>query len=333
MPKGAKLFAGIALCLGIMAVLALAVWQGFDTIAQAFVSLGPGFPLLLLIMVTHIALAAGSWVQLFLPGRGPKFRAAFQALWVGVSVDTLVPLASMGGEIVKARLLMQSGVAGVDAVSSVVMDKTVQAVTIVLWGLTGALTLLLLQAGDELVVPVILGAGALAAGVAGFVAVQVSGAAGGLTRRAAARGSSPKWAGLVDSATNLDKTLRALYSSGTGVLRAVVLRYSGRLVLALELWIIAQFMGLPLSPLEALALRSVIGALRGVAFFIPSGWGLQEGGYILLGGLFGLPPDETLALSLIARAREIIAGIIGMGLWQRLEGRSWRSRLAGNQES
>ena len=82
---------------------------------------------------------------------------------------------------------------------------------------------------------------------------------------------------------------------------------------------------------EAICAAGSLGALRGAAFFVPSGWGVQEGGFMLLGALFGLPPDATLAMSLITRAREIVLGILGMALWQRLEGRSWRSRLAGEQ--
>jgi hypothetical protein len=45
--------------------------------------------------------------------------------------------------------------------------------------------------------------------------------------------------------------------------------------------------------------------------------GVQEGGYLLLAPLAGLPPDMALALSLAKRAREIILGLPGL-LYLRL---------------
>ncbi len=44
---------------------------------------------------------------------------------------------------------------------------------------------------------------------------------------------------------------------------------------------------------------------RSAAFFVPSGLGVQEGGYVLLGAIFGLGPETALALSLAKRAREL----------------------------
>lgn len=325
MPQGAKLAAWAALLLGIAAVLVLTAWQGFDTVVTAFESLGAGFLLLLLLVGPHLVLATWSWRLLFLPGRAPGFGAAIRANWIALSVDTLVPLASVGGEIVKVRLVMLAGVPAVDAVASVVADKSVQAISIVIWGLTGALTLVLLQTGDELIVPVLMGAALLTVGTAGFVAVLVSGAAGRLVRR----GVGAMWAGLLRNASAFDATIRGLYRDAGRIGLAVALRFCARVALTLEIWLIAQAMGLPIGLLEALALKSLVGALRGAAFFVPGGWGLQEGGFMLLGSLFGLSPDASLALSLITRAREIVVGLLGMALWQRIEGRSWRSRLAG----
>ena len=65
----------------------------------------------------------------------------------------------------------------------------------------------------------------------------------------------------------------------------------------------------------------------GATFFMPGGWGVQEGSFILFGGLFGLPADATLALSLVTRAREIAVSLAGLAVWQQIEGRSWRRRL------
>ena len=74
-------------------------------------------------------------------------------------------------------------------------------------------------------------------------------------------------------------------------------------------------------------LKSLTGALRGAAFVVPSGWGVQEAGYVVLGGLIGLSPELMLAVSLATRARELLIGVPGLIAWQVAEGRwLWRRR-------
>ena len=56
-------------------------------------------------------------------------------------------------------------------------------------------------------------------------------------------------------------------------------------------------------------------------FVIPGAIGVQEGGFIALCGVFGIPAPTAIALSLIKRLPEIVLGIPGLLLWQGLEGR------------
>jgi hypothetical protein len=54
---------------------------------------------------------------------------------------------------------------------------------------------------------------------------------------------------------------------------------------------------------------------------------VQEGVYVMLGSLYGLPPETMLALSLLKRARDIVIGVPMLLLWQGLEsGRLWKRR-------
>jgi hypothetical protein len=63
---------------------------------------------------------------------------------------------------------------------------------------------------------------------------------------------------------------------------------------------------------NALLLESVGQAIRGAGFAIPGALGVQEGGYLLLAPLAGLPPSAGLALSLAKRTRELLLGIPGL---------------------
>ena len=61
--------------------------------------------------------------------------------------------------------------------------------------------------------------------------------------------------------------------------------------------------------------------IRSAAFAVPGGLGVQEGGYVLVGSLLGIPGDNAFALSLITRLRELGLGIPGLIAWQVIEGR------------
>jgi hypothetical protein len=71
----------------------------------------------------------------------------------------------------------------------------------------------------------------------------------------------------------------------------------------------------------------LVTAVRGVAIVVPAGWGIQEGTFILVGGLLGHSPDFMLALSLATRARSLMVALPGMLAWQHLEGRSLWQRF------
>ena len=71
----------------------------------------------------------------------------------------------------------------------------------------------------------------------------------------------------------------------------------------------------PVSWSDALVLESLGQAIRGAAFAIPGSLGVQEGGYLLLAPLAGLPPEAALALSLAKRAREVLLGRAGPGVF------------------
>jgi hypothetical protein len=95
-----------------------------------------------------------------------------------------------------------------------------------------------------------------------------------------------------------------------------------------EVWLAAALMGHPISPWEALMIRSLSSAVRGATFFVPNGLGVQEGAYRLLGAVIGLPPGFALSMSLAVRARELIASVPGLLAWQHVEGRKLRQLLA-----
>jgi uncharacterized membrane protein YbhN (UPF0104 family) len=95
---------------------------------------------------------------------------------------------------------------------------------------------------------------------------------------------------------------------------------------SIEVWLVLHLMGQPVGLSEALILESLGHAIRSAVFVVPGALGFQEGGYMVLGALFGLPPQVGLALSLAKRVRELLLGIPALVLWQLVEGKRFGKR-------
>ena len=110
------------------------------------------------------------------------------------------------------------------------------------------------------------------------------------------------------------------------VLASGGLHLGGWVVGAGEAYVGLYFMGHAIAWSDALILESIAFALRTAAFVVPARLGIQEGGYILLGAMFGLSPEVALALSLLKRGREIATGLPCLIIWQSVESRRLWSR-------
>ena len=326
-----KTLSYIGFLFGLAGITGLVAWQGIGPVAAALGELGAGVLLLPLVYLLYLIVLVVSWRMLFIAGREPGFLAMLNAAWIGGAVTTVVPVTTLGGEVIKARVLTHSGVRGADASASVVVDTTVQAVSVVALGFIGVALLMSLNADDALVIGVAAGSALLGAGVAVFVVLQRAGALGSLAKSAAARFASPLMNAAASNTVEVDEIIRAIYRRRGRIELSSLIRISSRIALAGEIWLAAYFMGYTLTIWEALMLKSLIGSLRGVAFFVPNGLGVQEGAFVILGAVIGMPPDFAIAVSLASRARELIVSVPGMLAWQHIEGRAfWRKRAAAD---
>ncbi len=325
-----KTTAVIGLIAGLTALCLLVAWRGLESVAGLLGDAGWGLLLICLFAPPDQWLGSEAWRRLFPPGRRPASGRTLLASWMGSAVNTLLPVATIGGEVVKARVITLWSNAATDAVSSMVVDKTVQAIVVLLWALVGIAMLAALAPGGSVVIGAIAGALLLALGIGGFIAVQHAGSFTFLARSAKRLTGTDKWGGLVDSATELDAALKAIYRRPRAVAGACALRLMGRLWLVGEVVLAAHLMGHPIGLAEAVLIKGLVVGLRGVSFAVPGGLGVQEGGYIAFGALIGLPPDLMLAVSLATRVREIVPSIPFLFAWQHVEGRAlWRRSVAG----
>jgi len=124
--------------------------------------------------------------------------------------------------------------------------------------------------------------------------------------------------------------LSILYARRTNVVASGQVHVLGWLIGTAEVWIALRFMGVSITVNEAIVIESLMQAVRGAAFAIPGALGAQEAGLILLCGMFEIPPDQALALSLIKRAADLIVGVPSLIALQILEGGRLKATLFPN---
>lgn len=319
----------IGLSLGVALAVALVAWQGADTVANLLASTSWKLLLVAGFAVPQLLLASSSWRLLFPAGGAPRFGLLFLAMWIGVSINLMLPVANLGGDVVRARLLALWTGRPRDAVASVVVDKTVLVATLPVLAVIGTAALLRIVpdsgsfgAAAALVI-------LLAIAIALLVLAQRAGAFSFLAARAVKLARRPGWEGLVAKASDLDGAIRDLYRRPATILTACALRMLGRLCASGEVWLAARLLGHPITIVDAILLRSLGIVARAIAFPVPGGLGVQEGSFVALGALIGMPPEVALATSLATRVREIVSGVPGLIAWQYVEGRGlWRRRAA-----
>jgi putative membrane protein len=309
----------IGLLVGLLILALLIVWQGIDEIFSLLIDSGFLLLTLPLVWVPSFVLAVVSWRLLFPMTRIPPFKELFMALWMGRAINTLLPVASIGGEIAKARLMILWGHNGVDASASVLVDKTVQALALVPWAIIGTTILVYLAIDNELAILVMLGTFLLGLGIVGFILVQRAGMFGFITRIIGKFHTSDGWGKITNNAHDVDKLVKEIYGNRRRFLASIFWRTLGLIVQTVEVWLACYLLGHPIGLLEALMLKSLTSIMTDIAFVIPNGYGVQEGGYLMLGVLIGLTPEFSLAISLATRIRELIIELPGLLYWHHIE--------------
>ncbi|PYL65168.1 MAG: TIGR00374 family protein, partial [Verrucomicrobia bacterium] len=240
---------------------------------------------------------------------------------IGESVSTLVPSAAVGGDIVRARLAAISGSPVATAAGTVLVDLTLGVFTQAAFTLLGVVLVVEATGQKNLVGPTVIGTLVGVAAVGGFYFVQRLGMFRFLARMIARLANSPEWQSLVQSGQELDETIRSLYARRRGVIACCAWTILSLVLNSGEVWIALWALNLHATLVNAVILQSMALTLRSVAFPVPGGLGVQEGGYVLVGNLLGIPGESAFALSLIVRVRELAFGIPGLIGWQWIEGR------------
>jgi len=264
---------------------------------------------------------ARDWQTLFRARTRPVISRMLFLVWLRESVNSLLPVARIGGEVVAYRMLRRYGLRSSAAAASLVVDMQLTVISQLFLTLAGIGYLLaqtrpdLLRLAGELA----LGAALIAPALLIFALVQHVSPFERAGRLLSRLGGSELHAALGRPA-HIDQSIKLIWKQ-----RGVILRYlffwqpfqSG--LTALELWVAARFLGANLSLVQSVVLELLIQAVSSAAFFVPGALGVQEGGFIVIGGSLGLDPAVSLALAGSRRIRDLMIFLPGLAAWQWTE--------------
>lgn len=315
--KFAALFATL---IGLAILVYLVLANGGAAIEAAIASAGFG---ILWVVAAHFPqslFSALGWRVLVAAERVPSAAVFFGFRIIRESVNGLLPVGQVGGEVINARLLAQRGVPLSSAGASLAVDKTLEIVSQIGFTLIG-LALLMLDPAHTDIVHWIGGAIVGAVGViAAFIVAQRFGLFRLLEEGILKLARKQQWKG-AEQLAGLHDEIVALYKSPRRLVWGTLLHLLSWSLGGLEIWVALHVLGIDADLRAALIVESLGQAFKSIGFAIPGALGVQEGGLILACSLVGVNAQGAIELSLMKRIRELTLGVPGLIAWQWIEGK------------
>jgi len=313
-----KILGAIGGLVGLSLLVGLTAYYGFASVVDALVSSRWGTPLVVAARAIALAGAGVGW-YLLIP------REQRPAIFVGLrfirdAINTLVPFAMVGGDIIGARLLSHFGVALNLAIASVLVDIFLQVVCLMILLLAGLVIVLDLSGSHHLTTVAIVILAIAVPAMVGFFLTLNFGAFESVVGWLVARGKRHQWV-IFDHVVDLGGRLQQVWNGHRSLLVSFLVHLVTVFFGATEVWLALAFMGHPVTPVEAVAIEGLGQGTRAAAFVLPGGLGVQDGTLIAVSALFGVPAEVALAMALIKRVPDLILGIPSLLAWQALEGR------------
>ena len=319
-PLSAILFASLGLAATVWLILNTGLLGIENTIAIA------GFSILWVVPlhILPIMLDSQGWRVLLHDGeQKPSSGFLFWVAGIREAINGLLPVFRVGGEFTGARLATRAGISKANAIASVLVEVTLTLVNQIFFTLAGIFLLVTVSSGHSFYGQILPALSLAAGAIVIFVLIQRGGFFSFCHRWIEQLGWGNRFVRAVGDPEALDQAIHRLYQRRTLLLRAGLWQMAGLLAGVLEIWLALFLLGSRVGWGGALVLESLSQALRSASFFVPSGIGVQEGGFVVFGSLLGIRPDITLSLSLVRRLREVLFGLPFLVSWQWIERRKW----------
>jgi len=288
-----------------------------DNAASIFTQVVAASPGLLLAAVFHVlpmTANARAWQRLLPRAQRPPMRVVTFASWLRESVNGLLPVARIGGEIVAHRVVRRLVALREDAAASLVVDMGLSVLSQAGFALFGLALLFASGRTSTAASQLLWGIGAAVALGAAFVVAQRAGALGALTGTL-----NHLFAGRLgvvhEQSLRFDEALRGIHRRRKDLVACLAWQLFAWLLGAGELWLALHFLGRPRGILDAVALEALIQAVSSAAFVVPAALGVQEAAFLVVGAMLGIDGTTALALASARRLRDIVIFLPGLVAW------------------
>ena len=315
-----KLRFAMLAAVGVALALYLVRYVGWHSVLSAAATIGwTGFALFCLGALALFVLLGTAW-QVLLPATlAPRLRVLIGARLVRDAGAEVLPLSQLGGIALGVRAAMLQGMSAPLASASMIVDVTAEMLAQIAYAVLGVAILLARVPRSSQVTSLTSACviGLLVAAVAAGLFITLQRRGGRITARLARK--------LLRSTdhtfTGVGRALEIIYGSPARVVLSGTLHLAAWVGNGAVVWLGFRLIGAHIDVAAAIAIESLVYAIRSAGAFVPNALGVQEGAYLVLGPLFGVPPDLALAISVLKRARDIAIGVPVLLSWQAAEGR------------
>ena len=298
----------LAVKAGVTVGLILVLWRTVDVAASfavmARVTPGALIVAVLMLAVTTVITGGRWWLVLRRLGRPVPLRLAIGLMFTGNFFSQMLP-SSVGGDAVRVWYARQAGVPYQPAIGSVLLER---ACGLLALAILVALGVAYLGPRIDVSAARIALLTALPVVLSGFAVLCLADQWRGLSRFRAL------WVGVLRA---FAADTRRVVLSGTfpGL---VVLSLAGHLTIATMVYVLAS--GLAGAPGPVLALPEALALVPAVMLMTVfpvsvAGWGVREGGMVVMLSFAGVAPEVALAISLLFGLLMIAAALPGLAFW------------------
>jgi glycosyltransferase 2 family protein len=323
-PANMKRLSYVLALLGLVAALLLVFYFGFGNVLTAVSRVGwPKFGLIVGWQLVLFVILGSAW-DMITPTR-EIMRRRWLLIWGRMVRDAsanCLPFSQVGGFVFGVRAVTLQGMEWHTATASTIVDVTAEFLAQIAFACIGLVILVARAPRSGLAIPVEVGLALAVGGCFGFVWLQQG--AGPLFARIGRRIASRRFADARERVEVLQVEFALIYGHTAKLTLGLLVHLIGWICTGVAGFIAYRALGVQIEFNDALAIEALLSAAAALAFLVPVNAGVQEAGYAGLGAIFGVPPELSLAVSFLRRARDIVVGVPILLLWQYLEMRRLR---------
>lgn len=297
-------------------------WYGFGPIWTAMLSVGVwGFAWFCAWQLLTMVVLGLGWRAVAPLDDGRHVLPFIWGRMVRDSAGACLPFSTLGGFVFGVRAATLYGVNWSLAALSIVVDLTAEFLSELAFAMGGLFILLDRSGNPSLSIPIVVGLAIIS--LLGVAVVWLRKEATPVFVRLGRR-ILGNWFDRQGKEAISDRELAELYGHTGRMALGTAIHLLGWFCKGVGNWIAFRLMGSHIDLMGALAIEALLHVLLVPASVVPGYAGIQEAGYAGIGALFGIPPELSLGVSLLRRARDIALGIPILLIWQLAEARQLR---------